>query len=628
MCRGRLWWTAGSCFALFSVSHFFIGQMALESPPESSALRVDLSRALLSARTRRGTNAAANDSNSSNLTESIATVPARLLPGDASTTNTAPTATSQPLNGQEVHTTSSTARTAAPSSPSLPVTAQASHTTGSSTTNTASPTLASQPLNAQVVHTTATSTTTNATPTSPSQPLSAQDVHTTATSTTTNATPTSPSQSLTAQDSRTTGASTTNAASPTVTSQPLNTRDVHTAATTSLRVTGQDSHTTSVSAASSAPSTVTSQSYTRDVHTTAAGTTRTAATSPTEPLTKQDSHTTAGAAGITLAPQRPRSIRPSTAYARGLNLAESQEVRHRSKCWANCTSRLKSPWLVLAGDTNWRLVFQLLQGLLEGAGLQVKSRAPNPTDRQTPEEVQAACMRPPNFKITWRGELCCPHYFDDDILYSFGPREIRISFRFVACAEQRLKISKETQRSLVVGSPLQRCCLRLKNEEIDFESFQICGQAPRIQMPVNHKAYHKPHMLVFNHGLWHLPDGNGTCNATFGHCLADKQDRPKGRQGRQMGIASALAEIQAAGISVLWASNPLVEPGLRVSRKRVKEDLSCQREAAKASNVSVLDVVRLLEPKALNYSLNRHYFKDVLAEQLLKDIMSELGCSC
>ena len=53
------------CFALFSVSHFFIGQMALESPPESSALRVDLSRALLSARTRRGTNAAANDSNSS-----------------------------------------------------------------------------------------------------------------------------------------------------------------------------------------------------------------------------------------------------------------------------------------------------------------------------------------------------------------------------------------------------------------------------------------------------------------------------------------------------------------------------------------------------------------------------------
>ena len=32
---------------------------------------------------------------------------------------------------------------------------------------------------------------------------------------------------------------------------------------------------------------------------------------------------------------------------------------------------------------------------------------------------------------------------------------------------------------------------------------RICGQAPRIQMPVNHKAYHKPHMLA---GV-----GRGTC---------------------------------------------------------------------------------------------------------------------
>jgi len=288
---------------------------------------------------------------------------------------------------------------------------------------------------------------------------------------------------------------------------------------------------------------------------------------------------------------------PSPALKQPGLLLQQRAGSLETRCWAICLATRQRPWLMFAGDANWRNVYTHLQHRLKKAHIERKWISRKRGD--------------------WK-------IHDADSIYSVpgSDRQVRLSMRFVDLAE--LPLASLSQRWCTL-----RQCVGIKCD--------VADQPPVFREP----RWDRPHSLVFAHGLSNLPveanssdrefevlpaDHKGTVDT---YCLAYSQqartldDYDKFRHTpRHEYIAEQLQNFKSEVDHVLWSTNVRLR-----SHPHVTRDRACQMRAAESATIKVLDLKKYTEENGEVVHMASDQFDERVMDYILTDIFANIGCT-
>jgi len=253
----------------------------------------------------------------------------------------------------------------------------------------------------------------------------------------------------------------------------------------------------------------------------------------------------------------------------------------RAECMVEFLAALPRPWLVFAGDSNWRFVFERLLENIEPINGVSTLKAVKPGARPTRDE-------------RWLDA----RWFDDDVIVTTRlGRRLRMSFRFM------WNYSASLRHWLDLGSSWHseiRQCRGSRSQHT-----WVCNVT---QQPVEFSKWpaRAPHMLVFTQGLWGLPNVSERCSHEF--------------------TATALREVSEGVAHFWWATNFPINHHHSIKNEDVAFDYECQRIAAQRLDLPMLDVSRYVGDRRVN--VTDVHFVPTVADALLKNIMNVVCPTC
>jgi len=300
-------------------------------------------------------------------------------------------------------------------------------------------------------------------------------------------------------------------------------------------------------------------------------------------------------------------------------------------CWAECLASLPHPWVLFAGDSNWRMTYERLVLRLGSVNGFHGVRAT--TVARYPQESYE--------------EKMLEQWFDRDMIFTDREdgRFFRISLRFVSNAE--LFLSR-----VATGSdwwPQVRQCglmpdkvrkeignrtaedLRPLNGTLtstDGWTYEYSCSGDRF-VAKQEAAFsgetwqsHPPHTVVFTHGLWGLPE-NGKDYLPFAAMSRGFADFPA---ERHQYIGAQLQQWMKNVPNFFWATNFFINYHKTIRNEHIMADRLNQYHIAQTLGVPMLDVQSYVKSTASDVS--DFHIKESVQDAILKDLMQGMCPAC
>lgn len=312
-------------------------------------------------------------------------------------------------------------------------------------------------------------------------------------------------------------------------------------------------------------------------------------------------------------------------FGSGLMTREAPET-----CWAKCLMSLPQPWILFAGDSNWRMTYERLVLRLSSVnglhGLRANMKARYPTESYDEKMLE--------------------QWFDRDMIFvDTEGKFFRISLRFVSNAELFLsRIASESDwwpKVRQCGLMPEKVRLEIGNRtaedlrplngtlsSADGWTYEYSCSGDRFiadQIPVfvgEPWQSRPPHAVVFTHGLWGLPE-NGRDYLPFAALARGFADFPA---ERHQYIGPQLQRWMKDVPNFLWATNFLINYHKTIRNDHIMADRLNQYHVAQSLGVPLLDVGSYIQSTAQDVS--DFHIKESVQDAILKDLMHRMCSSC
>lgn len=248
------------------------------------------------------------------------------------------------------------------------------------------------------------------------------------------------------------------------------------------------------------------------------------------------------------------------------------------RCWVRCLSQLPRPWLLVAGDSNWRHIFTRLRDQL------LKVRGVRPLRARQEKALDSWDER----------------WFDDDVLLAFGNRSFRLSLRFLW--DPLAVLQRWRGSGLDRWARIHQCGPGRQGNFTCMQGSQPeAFSAPRWTQAM-------PHGMIFAHGLWGLPH-----RPPIGCAIAND-------------IASELWYWAGQFCTFRWATNFPIASHPSIEMEDVEVDVGCQRSVSDVFLLPVLDVSRLI--RNVSEDVVGSHFVTRVADAVIEEFMSDICSVC